>query len=270
MVPGQMHAFFAVLKADFRSAVPYVVWAVLTVVVALAGPFGSYVGLDLPQRLVFWGVLMALGILAGTICRAAVHELLGLRDFRRGAFLTAMLSAAILTWPLYALADHMFDQEKALAPDHFEIALFIFATSLCVGAFRHSLGLMPNPLEGRAFAEVAEQDAPPEIPAPPLPRVVSRLDPALQGRLIAMTVRNHYVDVTTTAGQGSILMRFADAMAEATEESGIQIHRLHWVAWWAVTGVDKAEGKVWVTLAQDMRLPVSKSHRAKLEERGLL
>ena len=133
-----------------------------------------------------------------------------------------------------------------------------------MGAIRHQVtaGLLTSLGPYHGPIEPLEQAA--------LPRIVRRLDAALQGRLVAMTVRDHYVDVYTVKGRGSVLLRFADAMAEAEGEAGGQIHRSHWVAWWAVTGVDKAEGKVWVTLAQDMRLPVSKSHRAKLEERGLL
>lgn len=115
---------------------------------------------------------------------------------------------------------------------------------------------------------------PPTVTQPdaqaPLPRVVQRLDPDQRGRLISLSVRNHHVDVVTARGQGSVLLRFSDALAETAPEEGTQVHRSHWVAWWAIEAAEPAQGKLWLRLTGGGRLPVSKTHRAKLDERGLV
>ncbi len=259
-----MALILATWMDDFRSPFPFVIWAAVSLVVGLSGPFGSYVALDLPERLMFWAGIIGLGVLAGSLLRAIVTVAFGLRDFQRGAFLVAVLSSVLMTGPLYALADRMFDHGKAEAPSVADISLFIFAISLSVGAVRAAregdaaLHLTPIPDPGTEEEAMA------------LPRIVQRLDSALQGRLVAMTVRDHYVDVFTTAGRGSVLIRFADAMQEAEGEEGVQIHRSHWVALWTVRGIERESGKIFVRLCPELRLPVSRSHRPKLEERGLL
>ncbi len=52
-----------------------------------------------------------------------------------------------------------------------------------------------------------------EVAVPP--RLFQRIAPEAHGDLISISVRDHYVDVVTSAGQASLLMRLSDAMAEA-------------------------------------------------------
>lgn len=262
-----MALILATWMEDFRSPVPFVMWAAVSLVVGLSGPFGSYVALDLPQRLMFWGAVIGIGVLVGALLRAIVTIAFGLRDFQRGAFVVAVLSAVMMTGPLYALADRMFDHGKAAAPSLADISLFIFAISLSVGAVRAA---RDGDTALHLTTPEPEPEPEPQVEVVPPPRIVQRLDSALQGRLVAMTVRDHYVDVVTTAGRGSVLIRFADAMQEAEGEEGVQIHRSHWIALWSVAGIERETGKIFVRLCPDLRLPVSRSHRAKLEERGLL
>lgn len=96
------------------------------------------------------------------------------------------------------------------------------------------------------------------------------MEPELRGALVSMTVRDHYVDVVTSAGLSSLLLRFSDAMDETEGVPGAQVHRSHWVAWSAVTGTEREPGKLFLLLSDGSRIPVSRAHRAKLEERGLV
>lgn len=74
----------------------------------------------------------------------------------------------------------------------------------------------------------------------------------------------------TSAGPSSLLMRFSDAIEETLGVPGAQVHRSHWVAWDAVTGVEREPGKLFLILTDGSRIPVSRAHRDKLEERGLI
>lgn len=102
------------------------------------------------------------------------------------------------------------------------------------------------------------------------PRLLQRIDAALHGPLFSISVRDHYVDVRTGAGQASLLMRFSDAVAETEGVEGAQVHRSHWVAWEAVEAVERQGGNLCLRMADGAAIPVSRNHREKLEERGLI
>ncbi|WP_149141055.1 LytTR family DNA-binding domain-containing protein [Gemmobacter caeruleus] len=261
-----MAAFLSIIRTDFRNPLLYAAWAALSVLIAIAGPFGSYIVMPLPSRLLFWATTMGAGMMVGIVIRALLTGPLGLRNRQLVVLSLATLCAAIMTLPLHALLHRLVPLRLADEVSHGDVALFIFAISLVISAFRH--GIAQGPGAVRALQPEVDQD-PPDLERADLdlPRIVLRLEPALQGRLIAMTVRDHYVDVHTTEGKGSVLIRFADAIAEAEGEGGAQIHRSHWVAWWAVKGIERDAGKLWVRLCPELRLPVSKTHRDKLEGR---
>ena len=257
-----MFVFFDFLRADLSRAVPYVAWACTSLVLAVAGPFGSYAVLSFPERLAFWGGATALGMLVGMSARAFVRGTLGMTDMRAVTVLVALICAALLSWPLWELAQVLYPDKTGFSASLGDTALLVFSVSLTIGAFRGVVDLSA----AQSLHPLPEAEA----RAAPLPRIVQRLEPEMQGRLIAMTVRDHYVDIYTDKGRASLLMRFADAMEETGPEPGDQIHRSHWVAWWAVKGVERSPGKLWVRMCPELRLPVSRTYRERLVLRGLL
>ena len=76
--------------------------------------------------------------------------------------------------------------------------------------------------------------------------------------------------VTTDAGRFSLLMRFADAMAELDGVDGVQVHRSYWVARKAVEGAVRRNGRHYVTLIDGSEVPVSRSYRRNAESAGLI
>ena len=105
------------------------------------------------------------------------------------------------------------------------------------------------------------------VPVPEEPRLLRRIAATEKGQLWAITVRDHYVDVQTSTGKYSLLMRFSDAIAEAEPTCGAQVHRSHWVAWAGVGSICRAEGKLRVCLHNGQLIPVSRNHRDKVEAR---
>lgn len=103
----------------------------------------------------------------------------------------------------------------------------------------------------------------------PQPRLLDRLAPEQRGRLYWISVRDHYVDVGTSQGVSSLLLRLSDAMVETAGEEGGQVHRSHWVAWGAVTSAERQRGKMVLILSDGARIPVSKTYRAEVEARGI-
>lgn len=253
-----MRVFIDEVRAGLRSPIVLAAWGFLTVMMALAGPFGSYDQIALPKRLVVWLGLTALAIVVSTVMRVLVYSRWGMQDFWRGGTLTAGLSAAVLTPVLLHLGQVTGAAYLTVPPGPVEIASFVFCLVMGFSAFQHALETGPM----AAFIE-------PE-PAPPLPRLAERLPEEVRGPVCRISGRDHYVDVVTAHGTGSLLMRFSDALAELEGVDGLQVHRSHWVAAGAVAGGTREGGRIFVRLTDGTLVPVSRTYLAAVEARGWL
>ncbi|NJR13601.1 MAG: LytTR family transcriptional regulator [Phyllobacteriaceae bacterium] len=92
-----------------------------------------------------------------------------------------------------------------------------------------------------------------------LPEILARLPVEKRGPLQRISAADHYVEVFTGNGRHLLLMRLADAMAEAAPEPGLQVHRSHWVALAAVRQLASSAGRSVVILHDGTSLPVSRS-----------
>ncbi len=260
-----MNAFVDEVRANLRSPSILAAWGFLTVMMALAGPFGSYEQIPLPERLLVWLVLTAMAVVVATAMRVVVYSRLGFQDFWRGGSLTAALSAAILTPLLLHVAQAAGAAYLTLPPGPVEIAGFVFCLTMGFCAFRHALETVPVPPP--AIAEVPPEEP---APAPALPRLAERLAEDLRGPVLRISGRDHYVEVATAKGVTSLLMRFSDALAEVDGTDGLQVHRSHWVAAGAVVGRAREGGRVFLRLTCGDMVPVSRTHLAAVEARGWL
>ena len=253
-----MSAFINQWKAELRSKVPVVLWLLVSGVLVVSGPFGSYGSFNLPLRLVFWLSVIGIGVLISSGIRTyfTYHP----RQFSQRAVLVLATAVVclVVSPPLYLLTTTVFDNLGSGVSRFFEIAALVAVVSAGGTALR------------QAVAPEARIAAPPADPADQEAMLMRRLEPCQRGALLAISVRDHYVDIHTSNGTGSLLMRFGDAVAEAVPVEGAQVHRSHWVAWAAVVGVDVEGAKVFLQLSHGARVPVSKNHRDKLQARGLI
>ena len=58
----------------------------------------------------------------------------------------------------------------------------------------------------------------------------------------------------------SLLLRLADAIAETDGVEGLQVHRSHWVARRAISGLLRGRGKVALWMSDGAVVPVSRRH----------
>lgn len=274
-----MTGFLEELRRELRSKLPVVLWVILSAAMGVMGPFGSYLMFSFPRRMLFWAPVLAVCMAVAVLLRALVFGGLGLRGRLTAPLVLAGLIALVVSPPVYWLVHALFGAtDDAALPGLDEIALLTASVSLGISALRRSVEAgLP------AAAELAE-DAPAEaaaltdLPLDPLPadgvpaemppesRLMRRIAPELQGDLWSISVRDHYVDVLTSAGTASLLMRFGDAVAEAEPVAGLQVHRSHWVALAAVEGAVREGTRLFLTVQGGQRLPVSKAHRAKVED----
>ncbi len=263
---GCMAGFFAEWASDLRSKRPVLIWSGLTLIVGAAGPFGTYPALPLAYRLLAWAAAMAVVIAFSTGVRALVDGGFGLRSFRVGSVLVAAINALCVPLAANLIIESLPDGLGFTFPGMVELGLFVFFASLGVGACRHST-------DGCLFRRKPEAklirlpDAAVETQC--LPRLVERLPSEVRGPLVSITVRDHYVDVTTRRGQASLLLRLSDAVAETGDGSGVRVHRSHWVAWDAIEGIEHKGAKMVLRLQGGAEVPVSKTYRPTVEERGI-
>jgi DNA-binding LytR/AlgR family response regulator len=254
-----MRADLARVRAEFRGPRALAVWAGLTMLLTVGGPLGTLQSADFEQRMLFWAAIVICMISLSSLATDVMGRLMGEEPRKRDLIVAAAVVALVLTVPISAFAAGHSGFSVGIVTSHIgETMAFLFLTALALTSIRH-LDLSPR-------ADVLPQ---PAGEAPEIPRVIARLEPHLQGRLLSLTGRDHYVDVRTTAGMTTILMRFSDAMAEVAPVEGAQIHRSHWVAWAAIDGIEREGGKL-VVVTGDEKLPVSRSYRYALAERGLL
>ena len=256
-----MTVFINDVRADLRSPVILVAWGLLTVMMALAGPFGSYDQVSLPERLIVWLVLTALAIVVAIAMRVIVYSRWGIRDFWRGGGLASALSAVVLTPVFLHLATISGATYLTVPPSAVEIAGFVFCLNMGFCAFRHAL-------EPPSVAALTDE-APVAQPVA-LPRLAERLAEDMRGPILRISGRDHYVDVTTPQGVSSVLMRFSDALAELEGVDGLQVHRSHWVSAEAVTEGARDGGRPALRLSNGDLVPISRTYLASVVERGWL
>lgn len=242
------------------SRVSVILWAVLSLCMITTGPFGTYSAFGFFQRMLFWVPVLAGAMLIGTGLHFAVRQALPSLKPRRSAALVAVLSCAISGPVLYALVGLIAPLGSSNHPSFRDVLLLVASLSLGQAALQFSNATR----ESEAVIPLVAGAQQPVI------RLLQRLRPERRGELLAISVRDHYVDVHTTLGPTSLLMRLADAIAESHPADGAQVHRSHWVAWSAVQGVEREAGKIFLRLVDGARVPVSKNHREKLAQRGLL
>lgn len=225
----------------------------ISAAVTFMGPFGTFTSLPLGERAAFWFGLIGAAIAIGLAIRAALRTFLP----GRGDWTETMIFAPLLTLAftpiLYAVVAWMSDGNSAMSA--FEMALVVFCTPLGVVAARRILA-------GR----------PPEILAPSRaadPRILQRLPEEWGKKILRITVRDHYVEIVTDRTKEKVLMRFSDAISEADGIPGLQVHRSHWVAEDAVRAVECEKGRMFLTLEDGSRIPVSRGFRTAVVEAGI-
>jgi DNA-binding LytR/AlgR family response regulator len=90
--------------------------------------------------------------------------------------------------------------------------------------------------------------------------LLDRLTVENRGRLLHISVEDHYSRIRTSRGSELILLRFSDALRETGTADGLQVHRSHWVARDFVEGFLSANGKLVLRLKDGGEIPVSRTY----------
>lgn len=247
-----VHSTLRQVRTQFTDPIALAVMAGVGLVAGVTGPFSTFETVATGPRLVYWLAIVlgsygagALG--AGLADALLVHRVtaLPLRALCLGLAASVPATAAVLLISSLFLPDI-----RAVGLGVLELYAYCLVISLAL------VGVLEAMSTGRA----------PRLPLPAQsetqtpPKILERLPADKRGALSHMSMADHYVEVFTDRGKSMVLMRLADAIAETDGIEGMQIHRSHWVARAAVSGLKRADGRVVVALFSGETLPVSRSH----------
>lgn len=238
-----------------------------SVLLGLAGPFGTYEALPLAARLAYW---LAISVSTFLLADAVVAFLSTLRDgeTRRGSALAFAIYGALAGVPvaLAVAAINLLSYGRMtigmLELSGYCVVITAIATVLMRMLFLH--------VEGADPVKAPEAGAPEASRRRERARLLDRLPLNQRGPLLYLSMQDHYVDVHTDKGGTLLLMRLADAITETEGVDGLQIHRSHWVAIAAVKGSSKDGGKLVLEMADGAELPVSRPYLQAVRDAGLV
>lgn len=245
------------MRENFTSQRVLLVLGAVGVVLGLAGPFQTFEQLGLGARLTYWMVMVAATYGTGVFTSALVlgSDRPSFRNWWTGGIATGLaagLGVSVVVLAINWLTFGQLDLDFFSIADTFLYCIAITSAVTMVTAYFQVHGHVSRAAQSGQVL------------------LTKRLAQDKRGRLISMTVQDHYVAVTTTRGRSLVLIRFADALREADREPGLQIHRSHWVALDGIAEVQRSAGKTVIKTKAGDVLPVSRTYLPALKARGLL
>jgi LytTr DNA-binding domain len=230
---------------------------------ALTDAFGLRT-LPLPERFLYWLVLLALGQCGSILIRALLDRM---KLSRTGLILLGVaicvlgsLALTIVVWAVTAVALSQSIEANRL-PGFYVPVLVVMSAMVCINLLMQRRPFVTH----RAAAAPGSAEC--ARPVPFLARLPLHLK---QSELYAVQAEDHYVRVYTNRGSDLILQRFADALAELDGIEGAQVHRSWWVARAAVSGAHRNDGRQCLVLRDGTKAPVSRTYVRALRNEGWL
>jgi len=267
-------------ESTFFQALPFQLLCagIAAVVLAMIGPYGTYVDLPLDLRLAYWSLgmaagwtlMMGIGAVINRIDRLQAWPVAG--RMAVAGFVGGVPMAGI-SWVLEALFRRTLPA-VAIPELLMNTTVLTIVLGVAIGQLvelrlqvRAGAAELATPLPAEAPPAPAATQAPATSPADSFLR---RLPPELGRDLLALEMEDHYARVHTALGSTLILLRLRDAVAELGEGSGLQVHRSWWVARDAVARSERDSGKLTLVLRNGLQVPVSKTYRDAVKAGGWL
>lgn len=252
------------MRKDYSSPRTYVLLIAAIFLIGLSGPFGTFASLGFVERYLYWAVMITSTFAVGNLVGTWVQQLLGEKGWRPTMrFVPIGVAAGIAVSFVVASVDAVVFGWSGLSTERLlQLLGYSLPVAVVISA---AIVLMHD-----TAAVSGSGDSVDDARENGVPRLVERLPFDKRGRIISMSVADHYVEVTTVRGKAMLLMRLRDAIAEVDGNKGLQIHRSHWVALDGIRAVHRGSGRVEIETEVAERLPVSRSYLADVRSAGLL
>ncbi len=230
-------------------------------VLAMIGPFGTYLDLTLSERLIYWLGIIVVNWLQITAALWAVERLSGDRNLAWPLQTVAacLLAAVPATFEVIWLETTFRPNALGYLPPWGQIYVYVVVLSLAITVPLFALYRLRWP-DG--------VNTPPDGDTQSEPAFLRRIPATLGRELLCLETEDHYLRVHTAVGDDLILHRLRDALAELEGADGLQVHRGYWVARAAVANVERDGRKIVLVLVNGLRVPVSRSFQPQLKAAG--
>jgi len=225
-------------------------WLATSVAMTISGPFGTYARLAYPVRALHWLLIVGAAIVVGTGLRVAMRLYRPEMSLIMRGMVMSILMTAIYTPMLIGIIRLTGGNDFPFLPAFLQFGSYVFTVAISIALAQVVYALQFGQSE---------------------PRLIERLPEGGRWRnVVRLASRDHYVEVVTDEGVTSLLMRFSDALAELEGVDGLQVHRSHWVARRAVTGMEREKGRTFLITSDGARVPVSRGYMEAVRAAGLL
>lgn len=232
-------------------ALPVLIWLVLTLMAAVAGPFATFDAFSFSQRLMYWAAII--GASVGLSC--VVSAISSREEPMRW----------VLCWIVYVLAItsivHIINSLVFTVWSGWGQFFYLLGVVALVAAMVHSLIWVLE--RGQPTVEQSGD-------VDPIDKFLRRLPLDKRGPLVRIEAQDHYLNVVTDAGEALILMRLSDAIGALGPDVGLRVHRSHWVHKKAVARSAKQDRRDVLVMRDDSIVPVSRGHKQAVKAAGLL
>ena len=226
---------------EIRWEVKSLIFLGLVLSFALFGPFGTYLEMNIAERLAFWTGVM---FFVAFFIHIAVHVSLTTPLMARiRPILRVLIGVAIGAVPAAAMVAFLDRLFRGSGIDSTSVLTLYWQIGV--------IAAMIAPLE---YLDLRSTGA---TPATVRCRLHDRLDKGMGRDIVSLSMQDHYVEVTTDTGKQLILMRLTDAIEELHPIEGQQLHRSHWAARAHLQKLEKDGARHVVRLTDGRSLPVS-------------
>lgn len=253
------------------------IWVLVAAALVVIGPLGTYASLDFGGRMVFWGLVCSSSVVFGCLAQDLAATFVKPRASYRFD-IAVILCMSLLYTPVMLLLIHSMGIDSDGPFRQFgRVLLVVFLATTLIQSLRRVYGPAPE-LEQSEIDARLKAPEPAKLPVSPTKppnlnqdcRLRNRLPPTVTGKILHLSARDHFVDVSLEGTLYTLRMRFADAVAEMDGVDGFHIHRSHWVARDAVATHERDNGKIHLVLHNGSQVPVSRNAKARLEEEGVI
>ena len=248
----------------------------LVVIFAWMEPAGA-AGIGFWKGLLFWAIQISILIpLLITIQHLASHYI-NLRTAQVAWIQTALsgIIGALIFVPMAYFLDTLFFSPdnsstrgllSGLLDEASGVVVPVTVTWLALNApWILQLDFSKREPDVAAQVEVPNEQGAPSLEQPST-RFLQELRTRVSGELISISSELHYLRVVTTEAEVMFLYNLRDAIAELPSNSGIQIHRSHWVARAHVKEIVKKNGNSICILTNGAKLPVSRRKFSEVKD----
>jgi DNA-binding LytR/AlgR family response regulator len=249
------------LQVFLRSTRFWATFAIVVLLFAVTGPYGTANSMPLATRLGYWllvqAVAWSIAISFSVMAEILLRRQVGSMFWRMmiGSLVAALPIAASLSVIGFALNSEVPTLVSWLQQTVFTVPLCALFCLLTYMTMRSQITATSE------IINLAVDQT--EAPVP----ILARLKPENRGPVLRLTVQDHYTEVVTNRGRELILLRFADAIRETGAIEGMQLHRSHWVASAHVERLKRDNGKLFVVTHDGTAIPVSRPYAEDVRRR---